>query len=151
MEWWKRCKDYVSRDINKLGARKEEDKRAGRSWTGVSAESKSAQGKADGAEVSPWQKRTMEGCWMQLTVKGFFQWEAGENRKDTQKKAATARCNLLNGSAWSTERKYTQRFKGTFDIFFGIVHRMRKEKMEEQFNREAKQLEICSPRSENHC
>ena len=27
----------------------------------------------------------------------------------------------------------------TFDIFFGLEHRMRKEEMEEQFNKEAKQ------------
>ena len=31
------------------------------------------------------------------------------------------------------------RYKGTFDISFGIEHRMRKEEMEEQFNKEAKQ------------
>ena len=32
-----------------------------------------------------------------------------------------------------------KRCKGTFDIFFGIGHRMRKEEMEEPFNKEAKQ------------
>ena len=37
------------------------------------------------------------------------------------------------------ERKYMRTCKGTFDIFSGIVHRMRKEEMEEQFNRETKQ------------
>ena len=46
---------------------------------------------------------------------------------------------MLNGSAWSTERKFLRRFKGTFDVFFGIEHRLRKEEMEEQFNREAKE------------
>ena len=35
--------------------------------------------------------------------------------------------------------KSMRRYKGTFDIFFGIKHRMGKEEMEEQFNREAKQ------------
>ena len=39
----------------------------------------------------------------------------------------------------STERKYTRRYKGKCDIFFGIEHRLRKEEMEEQFNREAKE------------
>ena len=48
-------------------------------------------------------------------------------------------CALLNGSAWSTERKYMRRYKGTLDVFFGIEHRLRKEEMEEQFNREAKE------------
>ena len=32
-----------------------------------------------------------------------------------------------------------KRYKGKCDIFFGIEHRLRKEEMEEQFNREAKE------------
>ena len=32
-----------------------------------------------------------------------------------------------------------RRYKGKYDIFFGIEHRLRKEDMEEQFNREAKE------------
>ena len=32
-----------------------------------------------------------------------------------------------------------RRYKGKCDIFFGIEHRMRKEEVEEQFNKEAKQ------------
>ena len=55
-----------------------------------------------------------------------------------KKEAKLLRCTLLNGSAWSTERKYMRRDKGKCDIFFGIEHRLRKE-MEEQFNREAKE------------
>ena len=35
-----------------------------------------------------------------------------------------------------------RRYKGTFDIFFGVEHRMRKEDMEKQFNKEAKQCWI---------
>ena len=31
------------------------------------------------------------------------------------------------------------RYKGTVDIFFGIEHRMRKEEMDEQFNKDVKQ------------
>ena len=67
---------------------------------------------------------------------------------------------MLNGSAWSAEKKYTRRYKGTFDIFFGIEHRLRKEEMEEQFNKEAKEgwrfaarrqeMRIASTRGENH-
>ena len=48
------------------------------------------------------------------------------------------RSALLNGSAWSTERKCMRRYAGTFGVFFGIEHRMRKEEMEEQFNKVAK-------------
>ena len=32
-----------------------------------------------------------------------------------------------------------KRYKGTFDVFFGIEHRLRKEEMEGQFNKEAKE------------
>ena len=32
-----------------------------------------------------------------------------------------------------------RRYKGTFDVFFGTEHRLRKEEVEEQFNREAKE------------
>ena len=55
-----------------------------------------------------------------------------------KKEAKLLRGTLLNGSAWSTERKYMRRYKGKCDIFFGIEHRLRKEEMEEQFNKEAK-------------
>ena len=37
------------------------------------------------------------------------------------------------------KRKYMTSYKGKCDIFFGIEHRWRKEEMEEQFNREAKE------------
>ena len=56
-----------------------------------------------------------------------------------QKEPRAVRCALLNGSTWSTEKKYMRRYRGTFDIFFGVKHRMRKEEIEEQFNKEAKQ------------
>ena len=49
------------------------------------------------------------------------------------------RCTSLNSSAWSKEKKHMRRYKGNFDIFFGVEHRMRKEEMEEQFNKDAKQ------------
>ena len=56
-------------------------------------------------------------------------------RKDEK----SLKCALLNGSAWSTEKKHKRRYKGTFDIFFGVKHRLRKEEMEEQLNKEAKE------------
>ena len=34
----------------------------------------------------------------------------GEDRSDMKKGAQVLRCTLLNGSAWSTERKYMRRF-----------------------------------------
>ena len=55
-----------------------------------------------------------------------------------KKEAKLLRCTLLNGSAWSTEKKNMRRCKGKCDVFFGIEHRLKKEEMEVQFNREAK-------------
>ena len=56
-----------------------------------------------------------------------------------RKEEKRLKCTLPNGSAWSTEKKCLRRYEGTFDIFFGIEHRLRKEEMEEQFNKEAKE------------
>ena len=56
-----------------------------------------------------------------------------------RKEEKRLKCTLLNGSAWSTEKKYMRRFRGTFDIFLGIEHRLRKEEMEEQLNKDAKE------------
>ena len=57
----------------------------------------------------------------------------GEDRTEMKPESKLLRCTLLNGSAWSTERKYI------LIIFFGVEHRLRKEEMEEQFNKEVKE------------
>ena len=51
---------------------------------------------------------------------------------------------MLNGSVWSTYRKYMRRYKGKCDIFFGIELRLRKEDTEEQFDREAKEWRFAA-------
>ena len=61
----------------------------------------------------------------------------GKRRSEVKKHSKNVRCILLNGSGWSTERKYMKRYTGTFDILFGAEHATRKEEMEEQFNKEA--------------
>ena len=63
----------------------------------------------------------------------------GEDKTEMKKEEKLLRCTLLNGSAWSTEKKYMRRYKGKCDVFFGIEHRLKKEEMEVQFNREAKE------------
>ena len=63
----------------------------------------------------------------------------GADRTEMRKEEKRLKCAMLKGSAWSTEMKSMRRYKGTFDIFFGIDHRLRKEEMEEQFNKEAKE------------
>ena len=63
----------------------------------------------------------------------------GEDWTDKKKEAMLLRCTLLNGSVWSTERKYMRRYKGKCDIFFGMERRLVREEMEEQFDKEAKE------------
>ena len=46
----------------------------------------------------------------------------GEDKTEMKKEVKLLRCTLLNGSAWSTERKYMGRYKGTCGIFLGIEH-----------------------------
>ena len=54
----------------------------------------------------------------------------GEESAEMQKEAKLLRCTLLNGSAWSTDRKYMRKNIGKCDVFFGIEHRLRMEEME---------------------
>ena len=84
----------------------------------------------DGKSLQEEQKEKYQNKWKR---------SKGVDRNEMRKEEKNLRCALLNGSAWSTERKYTIRYKGTFDVFFGMEHRLRKEEMEEQFNREAKE------------
>ena len=57
---------------------------------------------------------------------------------------------MLNVSAWSTERKYIRRYKGRRDILLGIEHKLKKEEVKEQFNREAKgRMELWLMRRES--
>ena len=64
---------------------------------------------------------------------------------DARKKNITERLCVEHGE------EVLAKVQGTFDIFFGVERRMRKEEMEEQFNQEAKtRLETCSRRSEDH-
>ena len=59
----------------------------------------------------------------------------GKNRHTSK----TTNCVLLNGPTSSTDEKYMDRCSNTCDIFFGIEHRMRKETMEDIFNKDAGQ------------
>ena len=63
----------------------------------------------------------------------------GVDRTEVRKEEKRLKCALLTGSIWSTERKNMRRCKGTFGIFCGMELRLRKEDMEEQFNKEAKE------------
>ena len=84
----------------------------------------------DGKSLQEEQKERHQRKWKR---------SKGVDRNEMRKEEKNLRYALLNGSAGSTERKYMRRYRGTFDVFFGIEHRLRKEEMEEQFNRDAKE------------
>ena len=76
---------------------------------------------------------------VQMNQRSFRQ-EESKDRQEMQKESRMVRCTFLFGSVWCIEKKVMRRYKGTFDIFFGVEHRMREEEMEDQFNKEAKQV-----------
>ena len=96
--------------------------------------------------------KTVEGRLVQMNEKMIFRQEKnGKAEMRCRKASKTVRCTLLNVSAWCTERKYVTRNRGTFDVFFGIDHRMRKEEKEEQFNKESKQgWRLAAGHSKDH-
>ena len=61
------------------------------------------------------------------------------SKSEALKPATTMICLLLNGLPWSKENLYMERCKSTYDIIFGIERRLRREDMEDKFNKKAKQ------------
>ena len=76
--------------------------------------------------------------------------EGGREGKGKQEKSKTPLSEANLGEIWEVERKYIRRYKGKCDIFLGIGHRLRKEEMEEQFNKEAKGGWICAAEGRKH-
>ena len=75
----------------------------------------------------------LDGKSLQEEQKGKYEREwhrsKGVDPNEMRKEEKNLRCALLERSAWSTERKNMKGNKGTFDVFFGIEHRLRKEEM----------------------
>ena len=107
-------------------------------WLCVNA---AAEGLQKGTEtMERWQNqevRVKESRWAEDISQKWKQPE-GEDRTDMKKRGRAVEVHVVNGSAWSKERKYMRRYKGKRAVFFGVEHRMRKEEMEEQFDKEAK-------------
>ena len=61
-----------------------------------------------------WQNQEVqvkESTWTEEIPQRWKQ-PKGEDRTNLKKEAKLLRCTLLNGTAWSTERKYKRRCKG---------------------------------------
>ena len=151
--WWKKCKEKI---VGLISERMKEEKKvkegrkrnrrprarqvlgkSGRwlflflllvqTWLCVNAAAEGLQKRTEMMNI--WQQqevRVKESRWAEEIPQRWKQ-PKGEDRTEMKKEAKMLRCTLLNGSAWSTERKYMRRYKGRCDIFFGIEHRLRKE------------------------
>ena len=109
----------------------------GQNWLGVSAAAEGPQRRTEAVKRMQEEVQVTECRWAEVIPQRRRQ-PKGEDRLEMQKEARRLMCTLLNGPAWSTERKYMRRYKRKCDIlFFGTEHRSRKEELEEQFNREA--------------
>ena len=110
----------------------------GQNWLCVNAAVEGLQRRTETMERMQQQEvQVKESGWMEETPQRWRQPE-GTDRTEMRKEEKRLKCTLLNGSAWSTEKKYMRRYKGAFDIFYGIEHWLRKDEMEDQLNKEAK-------------
>ena len=152
--WWKVCKDFTNKffkreedDRQGKGGRKDDGKRGGKRkrrglsqervgrWfffvlmighrlVGVTAASEKAQNREGQLEGTQGGTEAMDISWVQMNQRSDKKRRKAENGR--HKESNMIKCALLTGFAWSTENKY----KGTFDVFLGVDHRMRKEEME---------------------
>ena len=107
----------------------------GQTWLSVCAEAEGPLRRTEAVMRMQQEVQIKENRWTEATSKRWRQ-SIGKDRTEMKKEARRLRCTLLNGSALSTQKKFLRRYTGKCDIFFGLEHRLRKEEMEEQFNRE---------------
>ena len=147
--WWTKCKqsiaslftlrkkeDVIEKERRKEARRLEGTQTMVKTWRwlllllllgqsvlGVSAAAEGPQKRTEALKDSA-GTQVKGGRWAEEIPQRWRQ-PKGEGRSKMKKEATFfLRCTLLNGSAWSTEWNYE--------------HTLRKEEMEEQFNREAK-------------
>ena len=91
----------------------------GQSGLGVGAAAEGPQTRTEAMERIQQELKVNGGRWAEEIAQRWRQPE-GEDRTEMKHEAKLLRCALLNGSAWSTERKFLKRYRGNLDIFFGI-------------------------------
>ena len=75
----------------------------------------------------------------------------GVDWTETRKEEKRLRCTLLNGSAWSTEKKCMRRYNGTFDIFFWKTAQIKERGNGGRVQQRGQgSMEVCSECSKNH-
>ena len=92
----------------------------GQNWLCVNAAAEGLQRRTEMMERMRQQEvQVKESRWVEEIPQRWKQ-PQGEDGTKMKKEEKLLRCTLLNGSAWSTERKYMRRCKGKCDIFVGI-------------------------------
>ena len=94
----------------------------GQNWLWVNAAAEGLQRRTEMMERMQRQEVQVKGGRWAEEITHRWRQPKGEGRTEI----------LLDGSTWSTERKYMRRFNGKCDVFFGIEHSLRKEEMEVQ-------------------
>ena len=89
------------------------------------AASENLQNLEENMKDGQWKKQITRGSWY-----GKRQGQNPRIGEKCEQSVKMVRCVVLNGSAWSTEKKHMN------SIFFGIEHKTRKYEMEEQINKE---------------
>ena len=100
----------------------------GQSFLGVDVASEQAQNRGGQMEGAQGESKTTERSWGQMSDKTKFPQEREKSgsgmQKDSDRRWYGVPCKMV------LQKKKMRRYKGTFDIFFRVEHRMRKEEME---------------------
>ena len=84
--------------------------RMAQNWLCVNAAAEGLQRRTEMMERMQQQEvQVKESRWME-EIPPRWRHPKGEDRTETRKEAKRLRCTLLNGSAWSTEKKYMRRY-----------------------------------------
>ena len=76
----------------------------GQSWLSISAAAEAPRRRTEAVTRMQQEVRTKESRWTEETAKKVQQ-PKGKDIMEMKKEARRARCTLLNGSAWSTEKR----------------------------------------------
>ena len=168
-KWWKKCKELIislSMIRMKKGKKEKESKRSerrpkarqtlgkfgkwlflflimGQNWLIVNAAAEGPHRRTEAVMRMQQEVQIKENRWTEATPKRWKQ-PKGEDRTEMKKEAKKIEVHPAQWVGLEYKEKEKARDKGKCDIFFGIEHRLWKEDMEEQFNKEAREGWRCA-------
>ena len=111
----------TSQSETSLGESLEDGSFSSGNWGRISCVNAAAEGLQKRTELMERMRQqevqVKDSRWMEETPQRWRQ-PKGSDTTEMRKEEKLLRCTLLSGSAWSTEKKYMRRYKGTFGIFF---------------------------------